>query len=468
MPSITDILTSLFKGAGQSNEDAQATAAKLAVHPDAEKAISPFDVSTSDNTVTQNGNMSPPSTEMPFQMSGGPPSGPLQPEVPNPVAATPAPTTQAPTPITPPVTSAPSVPVVPPAKTPDAMATAITAPSNDNAAREAELARLEHQKRMNIIPAAIGGLGDAAAKGLSAFGMKLPSDTQNQILERGKETEEEGKKDFELKMQNDPNSDISKSYRQMVLQIAPTLAQQPNFQNMSAKAIGDKLPLIDTMMKAQQAKDMKEMSLAQMKSNKDISLGLREDQQQDKLEQQYKQQLTSVRGDPNISGLEKQRDGAAQAYNILAQSKKPDGSYDLSEPQLTELYNQITVATSGKGMTDSMQKSMDQATAKQKMASIATFIGMSPSATTQAIGDRLMHMSQVLGTQTQANLDKRMESRVLPPSGLKPERAKPIQDAGRGYSFQELVKKSNERKAGTSNTAGLEDKKAALRQKLGL
>lgn len=359
-----------------------------------------------------------------------PPTAP--PVVPPPaVAATPSPMSKANSPM-------PATP--PPPALPDVVPT-----SKDNDARQAALDDAAKKRKEQIIPEAIAGAGDAVGKGLAAFGIKTPTDQQDKLLERAKANFEESKGLFEDKVKNDPNSDISKSYRQMVLQIAPDLAKNPNFTNMSAAAIGDKLPLIDTMVKAQASKDAKEMGLKQLQANHDISLGLKQDQQQDKLEQQYKQQLMSVRGDPNISGLEKQRDGAAQAYNILAQSRKSDGSYDLSEPQLTELYNQISVATSGKGMTDSMQKAMDQSTAKQKLASIATFVGMSPSATTQAIGDRLMHMSTVLGQQTQGNLDRRMESRILPPSGLDPERVEPIKKAGRGFSFQDLVQKSNER-----------------------
>lgn len=320
---------------------------------------------------------------------------------------------------------------------------------NDNDARNKALAEAEKNRKLSILPTALGGAADAIGSAASAFGVNAPTDKQDKLMALAHKNFDESKTLFDEKLKNDPNSDVSRAYRQMVTQIAPDMAKQEAFQKMSAQSIGDKLPLIDTMMKAQAQKDTKEMGLKQLQSNKDISLGLKESQQQDKLEQQYKQQLMSVRGDPNISGLEKQRDAAAQAYNLINDSKTANGGYNLSEPQMVELYGQLYSAMTGRGLTAEAQHAMDQATAKSKLASIATFIGMSPSATTQAIGDRLMHMTTTLGSQVQGNLDKRMEPRLLPPSGLDPKRADPIKKDGRGFTFQELMDQSHKRKSGS-------------------
>lgn len=348
----------------------------------------------------------------------------------------------------PPIPAASPIAATPSPKAQTAMDT-LTADtsSNDYAARQEELDREKKKHALGVIPVALGGIADALGNAAVPFGGKGASGTAEKLAETNLESDKRNKEAFETKLKTDPNSDLSKSYRQMVLQIAPDLAKQPSFQNMSAQAIGDKLPLIDTMMKAQAQKDAKEIGLKQIKESRNISLGLKEEQQQDKLEHDYKQQLMSVRGDPNISGLEKQRDAAAQAYNLIKDSETK-GGYNLSEPQLVELYGQLYMAMTGRGLTAEAQKSMDQATGKQKAAALATFIGMSPSATTQAIGDRLKHMTTTLGHQTQENLDKRMESRVLPPSRLDPKRADAIRQAGRGYSFQELMEKSEERKSG--------------------
>ena len=451
-PSVDDIKSRLGgdSAALRAPDDAQATPEsndRLSVSPDAMLPKSPtipgssFDVATSDTTAPMDGSAASVGADAPFK-----------PDMPSHGVSG---SWDAPTPIesNPPSSGAPStvVPVKPPLVAPPASPPAMDH-TEDQRRREANDAAIEHKRRMGLFGAGIAGIGDAIASGNKAYGVNNATDTASKVLESGDKSRKADKLNIELKIKRDPNSDVSQAYRKMVSQIVPDLAKAPEFLKMSAQDIGDKLPMIDTIMRAQAAKDAKEMGMAQLKANKDISIGVQANQHQDKLEQNYKQQFISVRGDQNISGLEKQRDAAAQAYNLIRDSQGKEGKhYNLSEPQLVELYGQMMMAMTGRGLTGESLAKMDQASAKSKTAALATFIGLSPSATTDAIGDRLKHMTTTLGPQVQSNLDKRMEGRLLPPSGLDPKRAAPIREAGRSRTFQEQVALSDERAMGTSS-----------------
>lgn len=448
-----DEIQTMIAGTANAPEAArQDIGTQLSVSPDVMDIKPPvntpssFDVQDSTHTVTQNGS---PASVAPVPTT-------VEPIIPAPEISAPvAPILPTPAPVV--ASKTPSKPV---ASKPDSLSLDITAnaptSSKDNDARNAMLADEEKRRKLNMIPTLLAGAADTVGTGARAFGVNAPTDALEKLTEQAHTNFEKSKSLFDDKIKNDPNSDVSKSYRQMVLQIAPQLAKQPAFQNMSAQTIGDKLPLIETMMKAQAQKDNREMGLKQLQANKDMTLGLKEDQQQDKLEHDYTQQLVSVRGDPNISALEKQRDAAAQAYNLIRDSQGTGKDYNLSEPQMVELYGQLYTAMTGRGLTAEAQHAMNQATGKQKLASLATFIGMSPSATTTAIGDRLKHMTTTLGTQVQSNLDKRMAQRMIPPSGLAKDRADRRAKEGRGFSFGELVEQSNKRAMGGENKPKLE------------
>src|SRR5262249_419683 len=120
---------------------------------------------------------------------------------------------------------------------PSALAKTLTEnPSNkDNDARQAPLE--EHQKRhpLGTIPVALGGIAEGignAAKPFGGEGAKNAVESVEKEMEQGKE---QRLGQVETNIKNDPNSDVSKAYRQMVLEIAPDLAKQKNFQTMTAQ-----------------------------------------------------------------------------------------------------------------------------------------------------------------------------------------------------------------------------------------
>jgi hypothetical protein len=248
--------------------------------PSANDTSSSFDVGVSDNTVTQNG--SPESLPHANTLEQPTP----MPEVPT----TPEPMQMPPQEM--PVMS-PKAQVPPAAQSstgkattaaPDPLKALVDTSSNDDEARRR---MLEGQKGGigTALQSFGAGVADAMGNAAVSLGGQGASGTQQRVIAQQEKDKAAGRTDFEASLKNDPNSDVSKSYREMVLQITPELAKNPNFLKMSAQMIGDKLPLIDTMMKASAARDAKEMSLAAMKENranmrsqKDLALSEKEDQ----------------------------------------------------------------------------------------------------------------------------------------------------------------------------------------------
>lgn len=447
-----DDLFSILKGANPDSPDEviQEQAAKLSQHPEAATVMqsltaqpnmafepkpmpaSSFDVGVSDNTVTQNGSTPSMAAPIPSPELQPQPADLSQPTPPLPPAPTPAPHP-----------AAAEAPVkLPEQKVPPMD---LSASSKDNEARLANEKDALHKRKMTLLPGIAAGAGDAIAAGASAFGVKAPTDKLDKLMDRAKANFEESGHLFENRTKNDPNSDISKSYRQMVLQIAPEMAKQPAFQNMSAQAIGDKLPLIDTMMKAQAQKDMRELSMQQLKANKDISLGLKEDQQQDRLENQATQRLSSLRGDQSLARIESQRDGAISAYTLLQQAK--NDKRPLSQAEYYDVLGQLWKARTGQGPTDAAIRDLDSKTFQGDINKAATyFTGKPAGGTTQGVLDNLLQFTKHTGELADAQHEAYMAPHLLKPAHLKDELWEPIKKTARGMKFSEAVKNAESKK----------------------
>lgn len=438
--SIIDDLYAILKGAnpGTSDEDIHTQASQLAQHPDAANIMASFsspssyDVSTSTPTITQNG--ATPAAPSPVPMTTLPPA-PSEP-----IGISSAPAT---TPIPAPTASA-SAPVQTATPVPtDTLARAITTPttSQDATARTTELETEKKKHALGVIPVALGSIADAIGNASVPFGGKGASGAGEKALEQQKENLAQEKGDFEAKLKNDPNSDVSKGYRDMVTQIAPSIAQDPNFQTLTAAAIGDKLPLIDTMMKAKASEDARKLGLAQAQSNKELSLGLRNDQQQDKLEQNAKQMVANLRGDKSLARTEEQRDAAAVAYNRLNEIQA--SGKGVNPIDYTDILGQIYKARTGTAPSESIMKDIHQATAKGSLDKAYTYVtGQQAPATTKDITSSLMNMAQSMGKQADAFHQGYMNSHLIKPSGLDDARWQPIIQTGRGMSFAEATKQN--------------------------
>jgi hypothetical protein len=455
MADLKSIFSALLRGANpdHSDDEIQAKASELSQHPNAADVAKPFmsnpsdyDVHVSDNTVTQNGRPE----SIPFQ------SPPAFPPAKEPVSQTPPP---APPMSPPPTATSPAAkPVATPVATPPTppVPSLETSAPNDNEARNAMLAQATEARKRAVVPQVIGGVGDAIGQGLAAFNMKVPTDTQDKLVEQAKKNFEESKGLFEEKLHNDPASDVSKSYRDMVLQIAPGLSKDPNFQNMSAKDIGDKLPLIDTMMKAKASEDSRKAQMAMSQSYKDMNIGLRQDQQQDKLEQGAKQMVANLRGDKSLARAEEQRDAAAVAVNRLKEIQA--SGKGMNPVDYTDILGQIYKARTGAAPGEEVLHNIRQATAKGKLDQAYTFVtGQQAPATTQDITNSLMNMAQSMGKQADAFHQGYMNSHLIKPSGLEDERWQPIIKTGRGLSFAEATHQNEQpvNKVGENDRLGL-------------
>lgn len=406
----------------------QAPSTDLGV-PNANDVKSSFDVGVSDNTVTQNG--SPES--LPHAAS---------------VPPTPEMTTPLPEPTLPPAPKAMEAAKPEPMPTPverihplpPTASVPMTQPStNDNDARKALLAKQDGQHGTNKLASILGGVADAVGNAATGLGGKGASGTQEHIIAQQEKDETKSKADFETGLKNDPNSDVSKSYREMVTQIVPDLAKNPNFAGMSAQAIGDKLPLIETMMKARAQEDSKKLGLAQIKASKDVSLGLREDQQQDKLENQATQRLASLRGDQSLARVETQRDGAISAYRLL-DTAKHEGR-DLSKAEYYDLLGQIWKARTGSSPTNEAMKDLDSKTLHGDINKMGTyFTGKPMGATTQEVLSNLQQFVQHTGELADEQHTAYMAPHLVKPAHLKQELWDPIAKTARGMSFSDSIK----------------------------
>lgn len=314
-------------------------------------------------------------------------------------------------------------------------------PTEDQRRREAMNAEREHKRRMASLPGAIAGAGDAIAAGAKAFGVNNSTDTQDKVLDRAKDQYKESGDIFEMKLRQDPNSGVSKSYRSMVQQIVPDLAKNPNFSSMSAQEIGDKLPMIDTMMKAQAQKDTKELGLKQVQASKDAAAGQKHDTEQDRLEAQAMQRVSSLRGDQALARIETQRDGAISAYSLLQQAKNE--KRPLTQAEYYDLLGQLWKSRSGAAPTQESMRDLDSRTFKGDITKMATyFTGKPQGATTEAVLDNLRQFTKHTGDLTDAQHDAYMAPHLVKPAGLDEDRWNPIKNTARGMSFADAVKRS--------------------------
>lgn len=205
---------------------------------------SPFDVHVSDTTVPMAGKI-----EMPKSFEPGVPPKPRY-EVEND-----APTSA---PIVPP----PSVPSKPVDKaTVDKQDAAILTTDNDKAAREAGIADLNKRRGRNLITELAAGAGDAISAGASAFGGNAPGGSQARLVERHEKDMEQGKKDVEMKLRNDANSDISKQYQQLLGQFLKKDPKDPTILGLTANQIAEKIPAVEKIAAMRQQDDLTRLKL---------------------------------------------------------------------------------------------------------------------------------------------------------------------------------------------------------------
>ncbi len=436
--AIFDDIFAILKQANPTANDAElkAQATQFSAHPDAPSVMSSFapssfDVATSDNTVTQNGRpeslpaMSPPtspSSQQPVEL----PPAPVEPLV-EPVP-TPKPEAVA--------SVAPAAPESPKSPAP-VMPTMPVGPS-DNDRRQELLDAANKKARMSAIPAAIAGVGGAIGNAAQAFGVHPDTGAEKDILDRAHAREEGEKVDIEKGISNDPNSEASRSARALILQIAPQMAQQPGFNEMSDQEIRNKLPLVDTMMKARASEDAKKLALEQLKATKSLALSEKDSQFQDRAINSAMSRIAGVRGDPSLARTENQRDASSSAYTLLQQARNE--GRPLTQPEYYDLLGQLWQARTGRAPTAEAMRDLDAKTFQGHLNKVATYFSGKPAgATTQAALDNLQQFVKHTGEFADKQHEAYMVAHLMKPAGVSEEAWAPIKATARGRSFADTV-----------------------------
>jgi len=188
-------------------------------------------------------------------------------------------------------------------------------------------------------------------------------------------------------------------------------------------------------------------SLTQMSDQLMKQKTMQVDQQknQQKLAQDWVNGAESLKGDTVYKGLETQRNAAAQGYDTLKKNQKADGSYDLSNGQIIDLYGQLWKAQTGGVLSPAELDEMNQASAQKNYAKLAGYLGMSKSALPTAVGQRLETMFTNLGQFSDKQHSTMEQSKNAMPGGLTDpnEIAAAQKRLGRGLSFDEMKSSSD-------------------------
>lgn len=230
---------------------------------------SKYDVHVSDKTVTMDGRPESLPSHIPATSSPMAPKWELEEDAPQ----------EAPQPIK----SEPDVAKSEPVASSDKAVEDLFRPTTDNdkAAREAGLAEVEKRRKLGIIPQILAGTGDAISATASAFGGNAPGGSLQRLVERQDKDIEQGKKDVETNLRNDPNSDISRQYQDMVARFMQKDPKDPLLLGLTANQISEKMPQIEKLVSLRQQDELKR---AQIEANKESRLS-REAMAREKLDQ---------------------------------------------------------------------------------------------------------------------------------------------------------------------------------------
>jgi len=342
---------------------------------------------------------------------------------------------------TPPI-SAPQSPVTPPsansqpAPTPPSPIT--IDPTEDQRRREGMDAAREHARRMALLPGVVGGIGDAIGTAAQAFGVKGNTNAQDDIAQQAQQKYADTGTTFETKLKQDPNSDVSKAYRAMVTQIAPEVAKNPALANMSAQDIGDKLPLIDTMMKAQAQKDSQALALETAEDVRDNTRAIQAQNRSDTAVNQGIARVAGVRGDASLARSEMQRDAAATAVNRIDEVHA--AGQKLTPFDYTDILGQLYKARSGQAPGEQIMKDIRQPTGSAQFNKSWTYLtGQQAPGTTDSIAMSLRNAAASMGKQADEFHDGYMKSHLIKPAGVSDEAWAPVAATTRGTSYADNV-----------------------------
>lgn len=193
-----------------------------------------------------------------------------------------------------------------------------------------------------------------------------------------------------------------------------------------------------------QADALKAGSVARGTRILDTSKGVGKDtKQQDTLETQAINRLSSIRGDTALKRIEEQRDASIQAFNTIAKIKSENRL-----PNQLEYYDiigQMWKARTGSAPTDQAIKDLDAKTLRGDIGKVYQyFVGKAAPRTTGDILSAIQNFADTSGKQADQLHDGYMKTHTIKPTGLDEERWKPIIETQRGLNFDQATKGARE------------------------
>lgn len=188
--------------------------------------------------------------------------------------------------------------------------------------------------------------------------------------------------------------------------------------------------------------------MAQQKLNKNVEAvnAIGENQKnQEKLAQDWVTANESLRGDSVYKGLETQRNSAAQGYDTLKKYQKQDGTFNLNNAQVVDLYGQLWKAQTGGVLSPGELNEMNQASLQKNYAKLAGIVGLSPNALPTQFGNRMLDMFTNLGNFTESQHASMETAKAAKPGDLNDPNliAATQQRIGRGMTFPQMKAKSD-------------------------
>lgn len=160
--------------------------------------------------------------------------------------------------------------------------------------------------------------------------------------------------------------------------------------------------------------------------------------EQDRLEGQAIQRLSTLRGDTSMARTESQRDASIVAYNTIHKAIKE--GRELTKAEYYDTLGQLWKARTGASPTDQSLRDLDTKTLHGDVNNaVSYFTGQPKGATTQ---DNLLALRRFVadsGMQADKLHAGYMRSHLIKPSGLEESRWQNIVSGGRGMTFAEAT-----------------------------
>jgi len=404
--------------------------------PDANSIPSSFDVNTSDNTVTQNGNMSsiPAPTTPPDMNSQATPTPPPSASMPK---------------VTPKQAESGDEEEDENSVDPDLSNKDVIqglATSNDDAQRKAMLDELNKRRKLNILPMALAQASDAVAGAASAFGANVSQGHAKAEGEREEKDTAEAKQQFEDKLRHDPNSDISKQYQGLLSKFLQKDPNDPMIQGRSAAQIAEQIPAIEKLAAMQNQKDMKELQLKQIQANKEMQMTMMNANRQDKLEKETREwvdNLTKARNG-QIGQQDAKVNGSIHLLNLMDQYKDKNGNYNIPNSQYAELALGLANVISPTGQaSEGTRREIESRTAKGDLNGALTYLGFDPKTlggSTQSVFQNLRHSIERQGTVSEDLRNNYLDQqKATAPSGLNKDQRDRLLNQTFGNSVKDYI-----------------------------